>query len=374
MCSMTMPDNRSPFKADFAQAPYLVLWELTRACNLACRHCRARAIRQRSPEELSLDDCRRLLADLSEFGRPLLVLTGGDPVQREDLFDIIKEARQRGFTVAVTPSATPITTRAVVERLKESGVERLAVSLDGTGAAMHDGFRGVPGSFDMTMNIIGWASSTELPVQINTTIWNGNAAHFDGMAELAANLHAVLWSLFFLVPTGRAHVDMQISPQQAEKIMQRMAQLSTTAKFDIKATAAPHFRRVLIEYVSQMSPGTEQSVDSLSPGMRLGALRAYRSVNDGKGVVFISHNGDIYPSGFLPLAAGNVKNDSIVQVYRDHPLFRALRDPALLRGKCGFCRYKTVCGGSRARAYGQTQDYLAADPLCAYFDPEAAAG
>ncbi|MFN8657395.1 MAG: TIGR04053 family radical SAM/SPASM domain-containing protein [Candidatus Obscuribacterales bacterium] len=370
---MTISDNRSPFKADFAQAPYLVLWELTRACNLACRHCRARAIRHRSPEELSLENCRRLLDDLTQFGRPLLVLTGGDPVQRDDLFEIINEARQRGFPVAITPSATPITTRSVVERLKESGVERLAVSLDGPTALVHDRFRGVPGSYDMTLNIITWATAAQLPVQINTTIWNGNVGCFDQMVATVANLEAVLWSLFFLVPTGRAHVDMQISPQEAEAIMLSMAQLSTTAKFDVKATAAPHFRRVLIEYVSQMSPDADHNLGNLSPGMRLGALRAYRSVNDGKGVIFISHTGDIYPSGFLPLVSGNVKTASIVEVYRTHPLFLALRDASLLRGKCRACRYKSICGGSRARAYGQTQDYLAADPLCAYVDSNATA-
>lgn len=371
MSSSILLDGRNSFKADFAHAPYLVLWELTRACNLACRHCRARAIRKRSQEELSLDDCRILLDDLSRFGRPLVVLTGGDPVQRDDLFAIIKEAVQRGFPVAVTPSATPITTRSVVERLKESGVKRLAVSMDGPTSAVHDSFRGVPGSYEMTMNIIGWADVVDLPVQINTTIWNGNAACFTEMAEVVAKLDAVLWSLFFLVPIGRAHADMQISPQEAERIMLLVAHLSSTAMFDVKATAAPQFRRVLIEYVSQLNSYPESTLSNLVPSMRLGALRSYRSVNDGKGVVFISHSGDIYPSGFLPIAAGNVKTDSIVEVYRTHPLFLALRDPDLLHGKCGFCRYRTICGGSRARAFGQTQDYLAADPLCAYIDPKA---
>jgi radical SAM protein len=352
-------------RVDFDQAPFLVLWELTRACNLACRHCRAKAIRSRDPGELSLEECTRLLEQLKEFGRPLIVLTGGDPVQREDLFDIIRAARERDFPVAITPSATPSTSRDVVRRFKECGVERMAISVDGPDAAVHDEMRRVKGSFDLTMQIIEFARDAGLPIQINTTIWKGNVDRFDEMSRLVQRLRAVLWSLFFLVPTGRATQDMQIQPVEAEEIMIKMAKLACVADFDVKATAGPFFRRVLIEYVSKDSA---QSLDisTLSSGMRLGALRAYRSVNDGKGVLFISHKGDVHPSGFLPLESANVRNESIVKVYREHPLFLALRDPSLLQGKCGRCKFKVVCGGSRARAFADCHDYLAGDPLCLY--------
>lgn len=361
------PSNAGPPKnrVDFEKAPFLVLWELTRACNLACRHCRAKAIRTRDPQELSLAECSSLLDEMKEFGRPLIVFTGGDPVQRDDLFEIIKAARDRDFPVAITPSATPSTSRDVVRRIKDAGVERMAISLDGPDPLSHDGMRGVNGSFDLSMQIINFAREVDLPIQINTTIWKGNVDRFDEMSRLVQRLGAVLWSIFFLVPTGRATEDMQIEPVEAEEIMIKMAKLACVAPFDVKATAGPFFRRVLIEYVSRESPAPED-IATLSPTMRLGALRAYRSVNDGRGVLFISHNGDVHPSGFLPVESANVRKQSIVEIYREHPLFVALRDPSLLQGKCGRCKFKVICGGSRARAFAGYDDYLAQDPLCIY--------
>lgn len=241
----------------------------------------------------------------------------------------------------------------------------MAISLDGPDAASHDEMRGVKGSFDLTMQIIGFAKDAGLPIQINTTIWKGNIQRFDEMSRLVQRLGAILWSLFFLVPTGRATRDMQIEPVEAEDVMIKMAKLACVASFDVKATAGPFFRRVLIEYVSRDST-TAQDISALSPAMRLGALRAYRSVNDGKGVLFISHTGDVHPSGFLPVPSANVRCESVVRIYREHPLFLALRDPSMLQGKCGQCKFKVICGGSRARAFADYQDYLAEDPLCLY--------
>ncbi len=362
------PDMRP--RVDFDKSPYLVLWELTRSCTLACQHCRAKAMRKRNPSELSTDEAFKLLGEIEEFGRPLLVLTGGDPLQRPDLFEIIAEARRRGFTVAITPSGTPLMTRSIVQRLKESGVERLAISIDGPDRQTHDTFRRVPGSFDLSMNIVNWAREFDLPLQINTTICRHNVSRFEDMASMVETFNAALWSVFFLVPTGRATQNMQISPEEAEIVLKKMARLAATAGFDVKSTAAPHFRRVLIEFVSSAEEGSPLELHRLGPGLRLGALRSYQSVNDGKGIMFISDTGDIYPSGFLPLSAGNVKNDNVVSVYREHDLFKALRNPALLKGKCGSCRYKVICGGSRARAYGEFGDYLAEDSLCSWIEPE----
>ena len=368
-----MPENRTrqkPPELNFNKAPYLVLWELTRACALACKHCRAKAMRRRVADELTQAEISSVLNELEELGHPLIVFTGGDPSQRPDLLELIAEARRRDFSVAITPSATPAMSETLVAKLKAHGVARLAISLDGPDAQTHDSFRGVSGSYQITQNIIEWANRCDLPVQINSTISRFNLEQFSQTASLVANSAAVLWSVFFLVPTGRANNNMQISPDEAESVLKQMAQLASSGNLDIKATAAPHFRRVLIEKMQQspdrwLAPG-------LSPHMRLGALRSYQSVNDGKGIMFISHTGEVYPSGFLPLSAGNVRNESVGNIYQNSPLFRQLRDPGLLKGKCGKCRYKTICGGSRARAFAESGDYLNEDTLC-LFDERTAA-
>jgi radical SAM protein len=366
-CS-TVPNKTASFKAmDFDVSPYLVLWELTRSCALACRHCRAKAIRNRNPQELNETQISAFLDELEQFNSPLLVLTGGDPIQRPDLFEIIQETKRRGFRVAMTPSATPSISQRLVQKLKLSGVERLAISLDGANELSHDYFRRVQGSFNWSMNIIDWANYYQLPLQINSTVCRNTIDSFDEMAELVAKASAVLWSVFFLVPTGRATQTMQIEPDEAETIMKKMAHLSMTSSFDVKATAGPHFRRVLIEHFSSsQTPLTPESIDGVNKQLRLGALRSYRSVNDGQGLLFVSHTGEIYPSGFLPVCAGNVKTDSVVATYQEHPLFKDLRNPSLLKGKCGRCHYRNTCGGSRARAYALHGDYLAQDDLCAY--------
>lgn len=352
--------------ADFAQAPFLILWELTRACALSCKHCRANAIEFRHPSELNTQEAALLLDDISRFGnKPLIVLTGGDPIRRPDLLEIIAESRARGFQVAITPSATPLMDKRTVGKLKAAGISRLAISMDGLDGAMHDSFRGVPGSFQWSNDIIRWANEEGLPLQINTTVCNLNVDCFDEMSDFVARSNAVLWSVFFLVPTGRASTDMQLSAIQCEKILKKMSMLVTGKQtFDVKSTAAPHFRRVLLQYLQQHCLGT--GLDQLRSDAKVGALRSYQSVNDGKGLVFISHTGDIFPSGFLPISAGNVRTQSIVQTYREDALFKDLRDVTRLKGKCGRCKFKSVCGGSRARAFADCNDYLAEDKLCAY--------
>lgn len=294
--------------SNFSLSPYLILWELTRACTLACKHCRARAIRRRSSGELGLEEICTVLSDLEqEAQRPLLVLTGGDPTERSDLFDIIDEARKRNFKVAITPSATLTMSRDLVGKLKEHGVERLAISLDGPDVETQDFFRQVRGSFEITINIIRWANECELPIQINTTVTRYNRDKFNKIGELVARSNVVLWSLFFLVPTGRANNQMQITAAEAESVMGKMVELACSGS--VKATAAPHFRRVLIQKLH----GNGESAD-LNPKLRLGALRSYQSINDGKGIVFISHTGDVFPSGFLPLAGGNVREQSLLDI------------------------------------------------------------
>lgn len=357
---------------DFSKAPFLVLWELTRACKLACKHCRAEAINERNPNELTIEQCSEMLDELAKFERPpLIVLTGGDPANREDLFEIIQECKRRNFTVAMTPSGTETVTRSLVKKLKEAGLERIAISLDAPNKENHDYFRGVDGSFDWSVNILNWAKEFDLPIQINTTICRNNYDLFDEMASTVEQLKAVLWSVFFLVPVGRADNEMQITATEAEKIMLKMATLSQNSSFDIKSTACPQFRRVLIQNQNRKYSKIKKDVESLSKldsGYNLGRLRSIGAVNDACGLMFVSHTGEVFPSGFLPMNAGNVKTESPVDIYQNSLLFKDLRDRSLLKGKCGACSFKDVCGGSRARAFGYYGDIQAEDPLCLYHE------
>jgi radical SAM protein with 4Fe4S-binding SPASM domain len=337
--------------AGFDAKPYIVIWETTRSCALKCLHCRAEAIDRRDPDELTTTEAFALMDQIARLEAPLTVLTGGDPMRRPDILEIVRYGTERGLRLALTPSGTPEMTRARVGSLKEAGLARLAVSLDGSTAEIHDSFRRVPGSYGWTLDIIRWASEAGLPAQINTTITRYNLDDFDRMAELMLTLPIVLWSVFFLVPVGRGSQEDQITAAEYEAVFHKMADLAEHAPFDIKSTEAPHYRRVLLQRGASGNRRPE---------------RAAFGVNDGKGFVFVSHKGEVWPSGFLPLSAGNVKRDDLGELYRDSPLFRDIRDYSRLGGKCGLCEYKNICGGSRARAYALTGDIHAADPFCGY--------
>lgn len=348
--------KRGVEETDFGRAPYLVIWETTRACALKCVHCRAEAMDHRSPGELSTEQALELLEEIRRFGSPLVVLTGGDPMRRDDIYDLVEYGTWLGLTLSLTPSATPEMTREKVFRLKACGLKRLAVSLDGSSPEIHDAFRGTPGSYGWTLDIVRWAREAGLPVQINTTVTRYNVSDMPRIAEGIENWGMVLWSVFLLVPVGRGRAQDLIPAEEVERLFRWLAELSGTASFDIKSTEAPHYRRVLLQ-----TQGARPAARSLC-----GIGRARRGVNDGKGFVFVSHTGEIFPSGFLPVSAGNVKADSLVRVYRNAPLFLELRDASLLKGKCGACEFKNLCGGSRARAFAVHGDYLASDPFCAY--------
>jgi len=338
---------------------------MTQACDLVCVHCRACATPQRDPLELSTNEGRRLLASISAMGTPLVVLTGGDPAKRPDLVTLVAHGVQLGLTMALTPSGTLLTTGTLLGQLKNAGLSRLAVSIDGPDAATHDAFRGVSGSYAESMRILEQARALGLSTQVNTTLSPVNLGSIEAMAQMVERLGAVLWSVFLVVPTGRADSKLLLTPDAIEDALHQLADISETYPFAVKTTAAPHFRRVLLE--RKAKKGIIGLYDDLDP---TGALRRPLSINDGAGFVFVSHRGDICPSGFLPIPAGNVRHDSLAQVYRHHPLFVRLRDPSQLGGKCGVCPFRRVCGGSRARAYGMTGDPMAADPLCAYVPRE----
>ena len=345
----------------FDERPLLVIWETTQACDLACVHCRACAIASRDPNELTTDEAKRLLDDVKRMGTPLFVLTGGDPAKRPDLVEIVRYGASIGLVMAVTPSGTPLMTGALLADLRDAGMARLAVSVDGHDAASHDAFRRVRGSFAHTMRILEDARALGVERQINTTITPHNRAHLRELADLAARVGATLWSVFTVVPTGRADTHMVLGPDEMESMLVELARISEKAPFDVKTTAAPMFRRVVMERRLDVGPvGVLRDVDAA------GHVKGPRGVNDGVGMLFVSHQGDIFPSGFLPLKTGNVRADDVAEIYRGSPIFQRLRDVAALEGKCGVCPFKRVCGGARSRAYAMTGSMLGSDPACAY--------
>lgn len=342
---------------DTRRRPLIVAWELTQACDLTCEHCRADAQPNRHPDELTTTEGRDLLSSLREFGEnQLVVLTGGDPIKRPDLIELIEFGTDIGLTMTITPSATHALTRSRIRSLKRAGISRMALSLDGPDRARHDAFRGEVGSFDTTVKAAKVASDLDIPIQINTTVCQQTYPWMESIATRVAGLGATLWALFFLVPVGRGAVLEQIRPEAAESLLHWAADLAQTAPFAIKTTEAPMFRRIQ----RQRHGAAAQRV-----GGRLGILA-------GDGFMFVSHTGDVRPSGFLGMSAGNVRNVDPKQLYRDSPLFRALRDRSNLRGKCGRCDFNIICGGSRSRAWAETGDPLAADSLCPYQPPAAA--
>ncbi len=350
---------------DFNDRPFIAIWEVTQACDLACVHCRASAQPDRHPMELSTDEGKELIDQIAALKVPVFVLTGGDPTKRPDLFELIDHARTMGVRVSLTPSATPLLTRDIIVRLKWSGLARLAVSMDGACAATHDAFRGMSGSFARTLDAIHWANEIGLPVQINTTFSRRNIAEMDAIVALMESLNITLWSVFFLVPTGRGKLDDLLSATEFEEVFAAIYALSKKASFDIKTTEAQHYRRFLLQQrVAERRAG---AVGAAIPEKTADAIgRAPRGLNDGKGFVFISHTGDVFPSGFLPVGGGNVRRQTLASIYRESPLFVGLRDTSKLEGKCGACEFKEICGGSRSRAYALTGNPLGEEPCCSY--------
>ncbi|MES2359135.1 MAG: TIGR04053 family radical SAM/SPASM domain-containing protein [Gemmatimonadota bacterium] len=372
-----MPSTRPSIRdTDFNESPFIVIWETTQACDLACLHCRASAQPSRDRGELDTAEAKRLMDTVRQFGKPLFVLTGGDPLKRDDTVELVRHGTSIGLRMAMTPSGTPLMTPDVLGRLRDAGLARLAVSLDGSNAAIHDRFRGVSGSFEWTVRMLDAAKKIGLSTQINTTVSSHNLHDVEPIVQFITTLGIALWSVFFIVPTGRARTSDLTTADEFERVFHRLYDLSKTAPFDIKTTAAPHYRRVVLQrQVAERRAGEhDRAATPLTAGVGFsladGVGRA-RGVNDGNGFLFISHRGDIYPSGFLPMSAGNVRTHDVVDVYRNSPLFRDLRDTDRLEGKCGVCEYRTICGGSRARAYATTGNYLASDPYCSYIPARA---
>jgi radical SAM protein len=373
---------------DFSQTPFVAIWETTRACDLACRHCRAEAIPEALPGELSTREGHQILEELADMGTPICVLSGGDPAKRSDLCDLISFGTRLGMRMATIPAATPLLTRELVHGLKDAGLAQMALSLDGPTAHIHDTFRGVPGAFDRTIQGAGFAREAGLPLQINSTFSSYNLDCFDDMADVVRDVGAVFWEVFFLVPMGRGKDLGQMTADQFEQLFGKLSRYAHGVGFIVKITEAPHYRRYLVQEHRRRGGAPIPSREGGNPddGPReKGALPwhmrrdfgpggsiglAPKGVNAGNGHLFVSYCGDVFPSGFLPLPCGNIRENSLREIYRTHPVFVELRDARRLKGKCGICGFRDLCGGSRARAYAMTGDYLAEEPFCA-FEPAA---
>lgn len=377
---------------DLGERPFMIIWETTQACDLSCRHCRAEAQPEHDPLALSTEEARDLLDQVEGFGqpRPMFIFTGGDPFKRPDIFDLVRHAAEVGLLPAVSPSGTPLLTADNLRRLKEAGAKAISLSVDGSDAGRHDDFRRVPGSFGWTTGAWQAAREMGLKVQINTTVTRYNLHDLPEIFRLVQTMGAMTWSLFFLVPTGRGRQEDEISPAEYEAVMHFLYDVSKY--ISAKTTEGHHYKRVVLqraileekaippeEYLSrqpetvmhpvyhELRAGLSQAVSraALQP-RQVGIRRSPMHVNAGKGFVFVSRRGEVFPSGFLPLSAGSLRERPLAQIYRDSPLFRDLRDTGKYGGRCGRCEFVRVCGGSRSRAYALTGDPLAEEPFCTY--------
>ncbi|AGB32352.1 Radical SAM domain protein [Natrinema pellirubrum DSM 15624] len=352
-----------PGNLDTSERPFVLIWELTQACGLACDHCRADAKPQRHPDELSTAEGKALLEDAAEFGDgQLVVLSGGDPLVRDDVPELIAHGDDLGLRMTITPSGTGSLTADRIEEMADAGLKRMAVSLDGASPEAHDAFRGEDGSFEETIRAVEDAREAGLPVQVNTTVCQQTVAELPAIRDLLTEIGAVMWSVFFLVPVGRGRVLEPIAPDRADAVMEWLHEVSDTEPFGVKTTEAPQYRRVAMQRRADEDEGG-QSGGRPGPG---DGIERRTGIVAGDGFAFVSHIGEVFPSGFLPESAGNVRDRPVTELYRDSELFRSLRDRDNLSGKCGACPYRHVCGGSRSRAFAHTGDPLASDPLCPF--------
>ena len=350
----------------YDRAPMLVYWEMTNACGLACRHCRASTNAYRSPLELTTAEGIRLLDDITGFGRPYphVVFTGGDPLIRPDLEALVTEATQRGIGASLAPAATGLLTPIALGVLKAAGIQNISLSIDGSTAEIHDGFRRVEGTFARTLESAQFAHDAGLPIQVNTLITDETLPDLPNIYELMKTIGIMRWSLFYLISVGRGSDLHEVTPAESEKVNRWLFEVSRTAPFQVKTTEAMHYRRHAIRTM-EAEGRTPGEIAATSVGRGFG-------IRDGNGIMFVNHDGAVYPSGFLPLNVGNVREDSIVEMYRHSAVFTSLRDTTQLKGRCGMCEYARICGGSRARAYAWTGDPLESDPLCPYIPPARA--
>lgn len=362
----SQPDGMPLISSDLDRNPVVIFWEVTRACALKCEHCRAKAQPKRHPLELDTAESLRVMDEFTEFDTPpIVVLSGGDPFMRRDIFEIAEYGIKKGLTVSLSPSATALVTRDRLAKLVDIGVRRVSFSLDGANAKTHDSFRGFDGTFNRTMAAFEAANEVGLSFQVNTTITRSTKSELPEIAEVVKQSGAAIWDLFFLVPTGRG-LDLELmTADEHDEVYSWIMSNLLDWDFRAKTTLGQPFRRAMT--LKRLTAGGKE-LTSLSTDEIKAAWPA-PATNDGRGIFFISHLGEIFPSGFIPLSAGNVRKDSVVDVYRNSETFTKIRDRNQLRGKCGICPFNVICGGSRSRAYAMTGDMTAADPTCRFQPP-----
>ncbi len=348
----------------FERAPHLIFWEVTKACPLACKHCRANAISNPLPGELSTAEGKKLLKEISTFGKVVVVFTGGDPLSRNDIFELMDYAKQLGLITSIAPAPSYRLNEETIRKIKETGVTYMSISLDGAKPETHDWLRGFS-SYKYAINGIKEGIKQGLQVQVNTVIWKGSYPELPQIAKLLHDLKVRVWELFFLIPVGRGTIDLDIPRENYKKVINFLMEVSKYG-IVVRTVEGPFFRRAKLEYPK----GFEENelIKELRELLGTSKEEVDKSImptRDGSGVIFISYDGEIYPSGFLPLSLGNVRKDSIVKIYRESQLLKLIKE-GKLKGKCGVCNYVNVCGGSRARAYAVYGDPLAEDPACPY--------
>ena len=344
---------------DGSPACKLIAWEVTRSCNLACKHCRAEAHPEPYPGELSTEEAKALIDTFPQVGKPIIIFTGGDPMMRAGVYDLVACTHAKGLVGAFSPNGTLITPENA-RRLKEAGVDRCSISIDGADAASHDAFRGVPGAFDASMRGIGYLKEAGLPFQINTTVTRNNLHSFKKIFELCERIGAAAWHIFLLVPMGRAAglADQVITAEEYEDVLHWLYDFRKTTSMHLKATCAPHYYRIMRQRAH------EEGV-SVSPAT-FGMDALTRGCLGGTGFCFISHTGQVQPCGYLELNCGNIRETPFPEIWRNSAYFKQFRDQKCYEGKCGVCEFHKVCGGCRARAYSMSGNHMAPEPLCTY--------
>jgi len=363
---------------DLSEAPVFVCWETTKACLLSCKHCRAKAIRSSLPGELDHQQGLELIDQLLEFGEPYpaLLLTGGDPLMRDDIFDLIEYAKNKSIYVAVAASVTPKLNESSISRMKEMGVDIMSVSLDGASPETHDKLRGVRGTWQETIHAMQSAKNAGLRAQINTTVMRSNINELAEIFHIVRQNGAVAWEVFFLIRTGRGAALETLEAKECEEVMHFLFDASHY-NVPVRTAEGPHFRRVRAERRNGHTPPTGELYERLEVKLRTleGEPTSSPSLKstptrDGRGILFVTYDGEVYPSGFLPLKTGRVPSESLRSIYRSNAMFMGLRDSSKLKGRCGVCHYRDICGGSRSRAFAEFGDPFAEDPACVYI-PQA---
>ncbi len=337
----------------------LIAWEVTRACNLACKHCRAEANPDPFPGELTTQEAKSLIDTFPQTGSPIIIFTGGEPLLRHDVFELSAYAKSKGLRCVMATNGTLVTPE-IVRQMNDSGIERVSISIDGPEAQSHNLFRGLPGAFEASMQGIETLKQGGVEFQINTTVTRNNLNQFKEIFDLAQSVGAVAWHIFLLVPTGRGDQIREevISAEEYEQVLNWFYDFRKTTSMQLKATCAPHYHRILRQRAKEEGVPVDFAhfgLDAVSRGC-LGGI----------GFCFISHSGQVQPCGYLELDCGQVRDAPFPQIWAESPQFQKLRDPGSYSGKCGSCEYHKVCGGCRARALTMNGDYLAEEPLCTY--------